>query len=207
MKKLLTGITLIAGASLASAENLPSNGFSYDYVQGIYNSSSFSSTINGTSVSADFTGFGVSASKLVTDDIFITAGYSSVTADSMTAASTKYSIGLDGTSTAFGAGYRLGINDSTDLNLSLAYRQTKYSATYNGASLVSSTDTTYPVTTGIRSRLSPSAELFGSWTYEDSENYYVLGLGYAISKSVSIIGAYSPSTEGDTMYVGVRLNY
>jgi len=36
MKKLLTGITLIAVASLANAENLQSNGFSYDYVQGIY---------------------------------------------------------------------------------------------------------------------------------------------------------------------------
>ena len=207
MKKALITIKIMTSFAVAHAENLTSNGFSYDYVQGIYSGGTYKDTISGSAVSADITGYNFRISKLVNENIFLEGAYETAKSTSMKIGGTSYAIGIDGTSTELSIGYRFGINESSDFNLTAGVNQMKLNASYNGTQLISESKNTYPITVAFRSKLTPELELQTSFRREDSENTYTIGVGYAINKSVALLGGLQPSDKGDTYFAGLRVNY
>ena len=208
MKKLLTGIILITGASLASAENSNTNGFSYDYVEGAYQWLEYSQTSDeGSALSASFGAYQLKASKAISTNIILDIGYSYASSDSLTVDGTSYDFDLTGQVYGLGIGYRFPVSDGTDLNLRVGYSQSKLKAVYSGVTQDESNTTTYPFSIGIRQKITPSFEFEGTYIREDGENDYYLGLGFEVTKQVSLFGAYNPNTLGDAYIIGVRYNY
>lgn len=207
MKKALIAIVVLTTLTVAHAENLTSNGFSYDYVQGIYSGGTYKDTVSGSAVSADITGYNFRISKLVSENVFLEGAYETAKSTSMKISGTSYAVGIDGSSTEFSIGYRLGINDSSDFNITAGVAQMKLSASYNGTQLVSESKNTYPITVALRSKLSPELEIQTSFRREDSESTYTIGVGYAINKTIALVGGLQPSDKGDTYFVGLRVNY
>jgi len=208
MKKLLTGIFMLAGASLASAENSDTNGFSYDYVEGAYSWIKFSDTSDeGSALSADFSAYQLKASKAITSNVILDIGYSYAKSDSLTVDGTSYDFDLTGQLYGLGIGYRFAVGDGTDLNLRVGYSQNKLKATYEGATVDETNDTTYPISIGIRQKITPTVEFQGTYIREDGENDYYLGIGFEVTKQVNLFGAINPNTFGDAYIIGVRYNY
>jgi hypothetical protein len=208
MKKLLTGITLIAGASLASAENSDTNGFSYDYVEGAYSWIKFSDTSDeGSALSADFSAYQLKASKAITSNVILDIGYSYAKSDSLTVDGTSLDFDLTGQLYGLGIGYRFAVSDGTDLNLRVGYSQSKLKGTYEGVTQEETNDTTYPISIGIRQKITPTVEFQGTYIREDGENDYYLGIGFEVTKQVNLFGAINPNTFGDAYIIGVRYNY
>ena len=208
MKKLLTGITLIAGASLASAENSDTNGFSYDYVEGAYSWIKFSqANDDGDAVTSNLSAYQLKASKAITSNVILDVAYSYATADSLKVAGTSYDIGIKGYISGVGIGYRFPVSEGTDLTLGVAYSQNKVKATYQGVTQYEVSDTTYPISIGVRQKITPTVEFQGSYIREDGENDYYLGIGFEVTKQVNLFGAINPNTFGDAYIIGVRYNY
>jgi opacity protein-like surface antigen len=208
MKKLLTGIFMLAGASLASAENSDTNGFSYDYVEGAYSWIKFSDTSDeGSALSADFSAYQLKASKAITSNVILDIGYSYAKSDSLTVDGTSYDFDVTGHLYGLGIGYRFAVGDGTDLNLRVGYSQNKLKATYEGATVDETNDTTYPISIGIRQKITPTVEFQGTYIREDGENDYYLGIGFEVTKQVNLFGAINPNTFGDAYIIGVRYNY
>jgi hypothetical protein len=63
------------------------------------------------------TGYDLSVSKTLTENIFVTAAYGSLSTDSVKVDGTTLPIKGTGTSTSFGIGYRMPINEKVDLNI------------------------------------------------------------------------------------------
>jgi hypothetical protein len=207
MKKLLIGITLIAGASLASAENSKTNGFSYDYIQGTYNLSSIEETIDDSIVAADFKGYNLSVSKTLTENIFVTAAYASVSTSSVKVDGTTFAISGTGTSTAFGVGYRMPINDKTDLSVDVQSVRVATKGTLSGVEVISDTTTTTPVTATLRFMVIPDFEIQTSLGYSDGDSVYAIGGGFAINKQFNVLGGYAKVTNGTATTIGLRYNF
>jgi hypothetical protein len=206
MKKLITVLTLTAIASLAHAENEQTNGFSYDYVQVMYQQAAFEDTINGALVSADLTAYDLDVSKILTDNIFVTAGYGKGTSDSIKISGTSYAIGTTGTWVRFGVGYRMPINEKTDFNILIQSDQTTSKASGLGVS-ISDTSNSTPVTATLRFMLAPSVELLTSYQYDDGDSAYIIGGGFAITKQLAVIGAYAKIDGGNSTSIGLRYNF
>jgi hypothetical protein len=206
MKKLLAGLTLIAVASLAHAENEQTNGFSYDYVQGQYQSAAYEDTIDGTLVGADLTAYTFDVSKILTENIFVTAGYGKGTSDSIKIAGTSYAIGTTASFVSFGVGYRMPINEKTDFNILVESNQTTTKASGLGLT-ISDTSNSTPVTATLRFMLVPNVELQTSYQYDDGDSAYIIGGGFAISKQLAVIGAYAKIDGGNSTSIGLRYNF
>lgn len=207
MKKALIAIVVLTTLTVADAENLTSNGFSYDYVQGIYSGGTYKDTVSGSAVSADITGYNFRISKLVNENIFLEGAYETAKSTSMKINGTSYALGLDGTQTELDLGYRMSLNESSDLNFKIGIAQYKINFSYSGTQLASESKSTYPITVALRSKLSPELEIQTSFRREDSESTYTIGVGYAINKTIALVGGLQPSDKGDTYFVGLRVNY
>ena len=207
MKKLFTGLALIAVASIAHAENEQTNGFSYDYIQGAYQYLKYKDTIDGTSISANASAYVVDVSKALNENIFMNASYAYIKSSSMTIDGTSYDVGITGNGGLVNIGYRFPLGKETDFNVQLGYRSLQRKATYSGTTLFSETANTYPVTAQIRQKISSSVELEAAYTREDGDNDWYIGLGFEVAKKVNLFGAIAPSSTGDVYILGVRYNY
>jgi hypothetical protein len=207
MKKLLTGIFLIAGASLASAENSDTNGFSYDFVEGSYQWINFSDTTDdGVAITGDLAAYSLKASKAISANVILDIGYSYALADTLKFDGTSLDLDVTGQLSSIGIGYRIPVSDGTDLNLRFGYSQYKIKATFQGES-EEDNDTNYPISIGVRQKITPTVEFQGSYIREDGENDWFFGLGFDVTKQVSLFGAFNPSQLGDTYIIGARYNY
>ena len=120
MKRLIITIVGITSFAFANAESADKKTFSYDYVQGFYSSGSVQTTSAGDVIGADVTGFQGVISKSVTDNIYITASYGSVSSNSMKFNSTSYAVKTDVQVSSVGIGYRLPLSEVVDLNFDIA---------------------------------------------------------------------------------------
>jgi hypothetical protein len=207
MKKLITAITLIATASFVNAESLETNGFSYDYVQGSYQYLKYKDTVDGTSISTNASAYVAEVSKALNENVFMNASYAYIKSTSMTIDGTSYAVGLTGNGGLVNIGYRFPVGKETDFNIQVGYRSLQRKATYSGTTLISETNSTYPITAQIRQKITPSAELEAGYTREDGDNNWYIGIGFEVTKSLNIIGALAPSSTGDVYMLGVRYNY
>jgi opacity protein-like surface antigen len=206
MKKFALSTVILATLGVAQAENPATNGFSYDYVQGTYQSATIEQTIDGSTIGVDPTGISIGGSKLLTDNIFVTASYNSLTANSLKFEGTAYSVKTTVSGTSFGVGFRMPINEKIDFNVHVASIQGTTKASGLGLT-ISDTINGTPITAGVRFMAAPNVELQASYEYDDGDSSYFIGGGVGITKEIAIVGGYNKVDGGSSAIVGLRYNF
>jgi hypothetical protein len=207
MKKIALSALLMATVVSSYADNSTTNGFSYNYVQGSYTSSALEDTIEGSIIGADFTGYDLSVSKTLTENIFVTAAYGSLSTNSVKVDGTTLPIKGTGTSTSFGIGYRMPINEKVDLNIMIESIDVATKGSIDGTEVISETDTETPITVSLRFMVTPEFEIQTSYGNNDGDSRYFIGGGFAINKQLNVIGGYSKVQDGSATTIGLRYNF
>ena len=181
MKKalLLTSLALACGGAVADS-GVSETGIRYNEVYAGYERLSNSSIT--------MTGYTIAGSVLVDKTIFIDASYADVAKNS-----TKSN------STAINVGYRMGISQSTDFIAKLGYIS-------NGGSGGVTSDSSYLITGGLRSMVTPDVELSGQVTYSGldiASLYYGGALGYYLTENITVRGQMrvDNATKSNTTYI------
>jgi len=206
MKKFALSTIMLATIGVAQAENPAANGFSYDYVQATYESATIKQTVDGSTVGIDPTGVSIAGSKLLTDNIFVTASYNSLSAKSFKFDGTSYDVKTTVSGTSFGVGFRMPINEKIDLNVQIDSIQGKTKASGLGLE-ISETINSTPLTAEVRFMAAQNVELQASYTYDDGDSSYFFGGGVGITKEIAIIGGYTKVDGGSSAVVGLRYNF
>lgn len=151
------------------------------------------------------TGFGVSATKLLGTNVFIGAGYSSVSDDVELLGSI---MDLDFNSLSVGLGYRHGITGTTDVFGAVSYQDFEIEASYQGQS-VSESDSGYGLEAGVRSLVTHQLELGASLMYTDvgdeSETGFKLSATLHLTEHLSLGAGYGKADDVDTLSASASL--
>lgn len=206
MKKIALSTILLAAVGVAHAESSATNGFSYDYVEGTYQSATIEQTIDGSVIGMDPTGMSIGGSKLLTDNIFVTASYNSLSANSLKFAGTSYAVKTTVSGTSFGVGFRMPVNDKVDVSVHVASVQGTTKASGLGLS-ISDTINGTPISGTVRFMAAQNVELQASYEYDDGDSSYFIGGGVGITKEIAIIGGYNKVDGGSSAIIGLRYNF
>jgi hypothetical protein len=206
MKKIALSTIMLAALGVAHAESSATNGFSYDYVQATYESATIEQNIDGTTIGVDPTGVSIAGSKLLTDNIFVTASYNSLSANSFKVDGTSYAVKTTVSGTSFGVGFRMPVNEKIDFNVQIDSIQGTTKASGLGLD-ISETINSTPLTAEVRFMAAQNVELQASYTYDDGDSSYFVGGGVGITKEIAIIGGYTKVDGGSSAVVGLRYNF
>lgn len=206
MKNKLLPLAIALFATTASAQNLTSNGFSYDYVQGFYESGSISGASGADKFSSDLSGSTFGVSKLINENVFMTAEFGSLSSDSIKINSTSYAINTDVKGTSVGIGYRMPIDAKTDVNFKIGSTSTKVKFNGYGYSY-SETDTQTAVGATLRHKIASNVELNVGVSSSDGDTSTFIGGGFELSKTLAIIGGYSKFDGGNSTVLGLRVMF
>ena len=206
---LAVGVLGLTGS--AHAQNLTSNGFSYTYAEVGYGMLDASDTVNGVPVAFSPTGAGFNAQILVSDEIYISLGAVSATADSINVNSVRVNVDTKFSSTNIGAGYRFAINDTTDASVGFSSSSAKGTATINGVVTEATVDAT-SLDFGIKTRLSPKgvATLSASYVMPKGgtgEMGYGADYEHEVAKDIGAFIGYAKSGDVTSTTFGVRLHF
>lgn len=190
MKKTLLVSTLLACSGLAQAAESPR----WD-----------SATVSYQSVDLDgetFSGFGLSAFKLISDDFFATGSYSNTSDDITIYESAKVDLDLDMLSIGFG--YRYELTPNTDFFGIVSYEDIELESSYLGNSL-SNGDNGYGLEAGVRSMVTADIELKGSIKYINidgsSETALNVAAVYNFTEQFAASIGYSKSDDLDVLSI------
>ena len=161
MKKLLVASALLLAMGSAQAADK----VRWDSVSGSYESLD----LDGSK----FTGFGVSGTKLLNENVFITGSYSSLSDDMKVFGST---IDLEVSTLSVGAGYRYALSSNTDFFGVVSYVDLTADVSGFGASSDAS-ENGFGLEGGVRSLLNEQFELMGSISYTDIGDDSEVGFG------------------------------
>ncbi|GAB3003091.1 outer membrane beta-barrel protein [Psychrosphaera aestuarii] len=120
-----------------------------------------------------FTGFGVSGTKLLNENVFLTGSYSSVSDDVTVYGST---IDFELNSLSVGAGYRYALSNTTDFFGVVSYVDLSAEVSGFGTSGDGS-ESGFGLEGGVRSLLNEQFELMGSISYVDVADDSEVGFG------------------------------
>jgi hypothetical protein len=206
MSKKIIPIAAALFMTAASAQNVTSNGFSYDYIDGGRQTTNIDFSIQGVKLEADYTGAGVSISKLIDGNVFITAGFASVGANSLKIDSISYNIKTDVSQTSFGIGYRMPLSAQTDLNVQAISSSTKAEASGFGLS-ISDTDRVTSFGAQVRHKINDAFEVNADIGSYDGEIGTGVGAVMNLSKSIAVIGRLTSNDGAKSTLVGLRIMY
>jgi opacity protein-like surface antigen len=200
MKKTLIMTTLLAALgslpAIAAAQNL-----SYNYVEGGYLS------VSPDDLSVDADGFGLGASALLSSNIFIFSGYSEMETDRLAPSNAVFNL----RSVEAGLGYRMGLGDRTDLNLTGAVVSGKIKLKNAGLLGGSESDTGYSLGAGVRHLLTDQIEINGGVNYtdifDDDGTSLNAGILFHFTPSLAIGGGYTHTSDSSGWQVGLRFNF
>jgi hypothetical protein len=151
--------------------------------------------------SETFTGFGISASKLLGDNFFVTGAYNKASDDVQVF---DASVDLDLSTTTLGLGYRLPLSENTDFFGVLSYEDMDAEASYQGSS-ENMGENGFGAKIGVRSMVSDKVELGASIQYvditEDSDTVFAVSALYNFTKNFSAGIGYSKAEDMDTLSV------
>ena len=143
-----------------------------------------------------WTGYGLGGSFLISENIYATANYNSLTPETS---------GLDNASLTYvGLGYRLPVASSVDLFSDLSYV----------SRTIGTTDTGYRITLGAKSKVASAVELMGAYSYVDvgssTYNAFTGGLRVNVTDTFYGYGRYTSMTGTNsitTYSLGVGMNF
>lgn len=196
-KKILASSLLSASlltSNIAFAETAPN----WDFIQASYVSMDIDEIDE-----LDFTGFDISGSKLVSDNIFIAANYSALSDD-------YSSVSVDTDTYGIGIGYRYGLNSTTDALAILSVEGVSVKASFEGSS-EKVDDTGFGLTAGIRSMVTEQVELTGTVKYvnidSESDTAFSVNAFYHFNSQFSIGAGYSISSDLSGYNLSARYSF
>lgn len=180
MKKLLaiTSIALLTSTTYAAEATIDYNEISAGYSSMEMNSNTY-------------TGYGVSASYLLTENFFVIGSYGSLEKSPTTIASTSASVG-----------YRMPIAVNTDAVATIGYGYTTITSQPHQDS--------YPMTLGIRSSLTPDIDVGANLVYveaTDAQSGFSASVKYKLSNNLFIRGDYRNLTDSTMYSIGVGMKF
>jgi len=196
-KNIITSVLLATSlltANVALAETAPS----WDLVQ-----ISYASLEIDEADELDFTGFNLSGSKLINENVFVLASY--------TALSDSYEgVDLNVDTYAIGVGYRYGLNNTTDIYGSVSFQGAELKASDNGES-DSIDDTGYGLAVGIRSMVTDQVELSAAISYvsidSESDTAFSAAAFYNINDQFSVGAGFSTSSDASGYNLTARYSF
>lgn len=193
MKKVvLTSILLLSVSSIQAAESVRWDSASLSYQ---------SVDLDGDKL----TGFGVSGTKLIGENIFIAGSYSSVS-DDVEVFDSK--LDFDFNTLSVGFGYRHEISGNTDFFGIVSYEDREVEVSFQGDSDDVS-DNGYGLQAGIRSLVSEKIELSGSLSYidiaDESDTIFNVSAMYHFTNQFSVGAGYSKSDDADSLNLSAIL--
>ena len=206
MKRLIIAIVGITSFAFANAESADKKTFSYDYVQGFYSSGSANTTSAGNVIGLDVTGFQGGISKSVTDNIYITASYGSVSANSIKVNSISYAVKSDVQVSSVGIGYRLPLSETVDLNIAIDASSGTTKASGLGLA-ISESKTIYPFGAALRFKVAKGVELSTAFSTESGNTSFTFGGGFEVSKDFYLVAGYTSSDATKGTDLGLRFNF
>lgn len=151
------------------------------------------------------TGFGISGTKLVSDNVFLAGQYASVS-DDITVFNSK--VNLDFNTLSVGLGYRHAISNTTDLFGIVSYQDIEAEASFQGNSASESEDG-YGLEAGVRSLITSQLELSASLSYvdiaEESETGYNVSARYHFTEQFAAGVGYSKFDDMDTLSLSATI--
>ncbi|WP_297820828.1 porin family protein [uncultured Paraglaciecola sp.] len=145
------------------------------------------------------TGFGVSGTKLVSDNVFIAGSYASVS-DDIDVFGSK--VDVDFNTLSIGLGYRHAISTTTDFFGIVSYQDMEVEASFQGNSEDDS-ENGYGLQAGLRSLVTAQLELSGSLSYVDiadeSETGFNVSAMYHFTDQFSAGVGYGKSDDVDSL--------
>jgi len=196
-KNIITSVLLATSlltANVALAETAPG----WDLVQ-----ISYASLEIDEADELDFTGFNLSGSKLINENVFVLASY--------TALSDSYEgVDLNVDTYAIGVGYRYGLNNTTDIYGSVSFQGAELKASGNGES-DSIDDTGYGLAVGIRSMVTDQVELSAAISYvsidSESDTAFSAAAFYNINDQFSVGAGFSTSSDASGYNLTARYSF
>ncbi|MBL4941767.1 MAG: hypothetical protein JKY81_08905 [Colwellia sp.] len=194
-KKLFASALLSAGlltTNIAFAQTAPN----WDLVQASY----IAMDIDEMNA-LDFTGFDLSGSKLINDNIFVVANYAALS-DSVDG------VNIDFDTYGVGVGYRYGLTNTTDAFVIVSLQSASVASTYGKAD-----ETGYGLTTGVRSMVSEQIELTGTLSYVSdsidgtSETTFSATAFYHINSQFSVGAGYNTSSDASGYSFSARYSF
>lgn len=145
------------------------------------------------------TGFGISGTKLVSDNLFIVGSYASVS-DDIDVFGSK--VDVDFNTLSVGLGYRHAISTTTDFFGIVSYQNMEVEASFQG-NFEDVSENGYGLEAGLRSLVTAQLELSGSISYVDiadeSETGFNVSAMYHFTDQFSAGVGYSKSDDLDSL--------
>ena len=145
------------------------------------------------------TGFGISGTKLVSDNVFIAGSYASVS-DDIDVFGSK--VDVDFNTLSIGLGYRHAISSTTDFFGVVSYQDMEVEASFQGNSEDDS-ENGYGLQAGLRSLVTAQLELNGSLSYveiaDESETGFNVSAMYHFTDQFSAGVGYGKSDDVDSL--------
>ena len=188
MKKLfaITSLALLTSTAFAAEAGKSETGVDYNELSASY--VSLDATSAGTTTT--FTGYGLAATYLLTENFFILGSYSSVEKSTTTLATTSGSVG-----------YRLPMAANTDAVATIGYSYFDKGATHEDK---------YPMSLGVRAAVTPDVDLGADLIYvqaDDTQSGFGASIKYKINSNLFVRGDYRSLTDSSQYTIGIGIKF
>jgi hypothetical protein len=185
MKKLfaITSLALLTSTAFAAEAGKSETGVDYNELSASYVSMEAKSTT--------FTGYGIAATYLLTENFFVLGSYTSVEKSPTTIATTSGSVG-----------YRLPMAANTDAVATIGYGYTTITSQTHQDS--------YPMSLGVRAAVTPDVDLGADLLYvqaDDTQSGFGASIKYKINSNMFIRGDYKSLTDSSQYAIGVGIKF
>jgi len=184
MKKLfaITSLALLTSTAFAAEAGKSETGVDYNELSASYVSMEVKSTT--------YTGYGIAATYLLTENFFVLGSYTSVEKSPTTIATTSGSVG-----------YRLPMAANTDAVATIGYMYVDKGATHEDH---------YPMSLGVRAAVTPDVDLGADLLYvqaDDTQSGFGASIKYKINSNLFVRGDYKSLTDSSQYSIGVGMKF
>ena len=198
MKKLLIAALFAVSPTLSFAADQVSNGLSYNYIGLAYGVTD----VDSDDASFKLKGYGIEASGLVTENIFLVGNLYNASTNKIKSGGTSYSLDVDFNSYELGLGYRMPISNGTDVYGIISGQNQKIKA--------SSTDESNSYAAfaiGIKTLLADSLQLDANGGMLDGDFRGKLELQYKVTSTIGVVANYTTIKDATQYNIGMRYFY
>jgi len=184
MKKLfaITSLAFLTSTAFAAEAGKSETGVDYNELSASYVSMEVKSTT--------YTGYGIAATYLLTENFFVLGSYTSVEKSPTTIATTSGSVG-----------YRLPMAANTDAVATIGYMYVDKGATHEDH---------YPMSLGVRAAVTPDVDLGADLLYvqaDDTQSGFGASIKYKINSNLFVRGDYKSLTDSSQYSIGVGMKF
>ncbi len=184
MKKLfaITSLALLTSTAFAAEAGKSETGVDYNELSASY--------VSMEASSKTYTGYGIAATYLLTENFFVLGSYTSVEKSPTTIATTSGSVG-----------YRLPMAANTDAVATIGYMYVDKGATHEDH---------YPMSLGVRAAVTPDVDLGADLLYvqaDDTQSGFGASIKYKINSNMFIRGHYRSLTDSSQYAIGVGIKF